>query len=132
MALLRLPYQRVGRTWQPIVPIGVNLTTGWQRLDVYVDSGATYSVLKAKIADRLGFDYRQGNRISLQVGDGSLIVVYLHNLEVQLGTERFICPMGFSAQFGVPFNVLGKTGIFDRFKICFQQRERTITFESGE
>ena len=108
MAMIRFPFQRIGGIWQPIVPIGIKLDSSWQRVDVYVDSGATYTILKARIAQRSGFDYRRANLVNLQVGDGSLIRVYIHNLEVQLGTERFICPVGFSDDLGVPFNVLGK------------------------
>lgn len=132
MAMIRFPFQRIGGIWQPIIPIGIKLDSSWQRVDVYVDSGATYTILKARIAERFGFDYRRANLVNLQVGDGSLIRVYIHNLEVQLGTERFICPIGFSDDLGVPFNVLGKMYVFDRFKVCFHQGERVITFEGGE
>lgn len=55
--------------------------------------------------------------------------IYLDDLEVQLGTERFVCPVGFSANLGVKFNVLGKTGIFDRFRVCFQEAQAVLTFE---
>lgn len=128
MTLIRFSYSKKGGIWQPIIPIGINLDNSWQRFDVYVDSGASYSILKARLALILGFDYRTGNRISLQVGDGSLILVYVHNLEVQLGAERFVCPIGFSDNLGVPFNVLGKMGIFERFKICFDQSQKVISF----
>ncbi|MBC6476095.1 MAG: hypothetical protein GDA48_27465 [Hormoscilla sp. GM102CHS1] len=69
-------------------------------------------------------------RISLQVGDGGLLQLYLHELEVQLGRERFRCPVGFYSRLGVKFNVLGKRRIFDRFKIGFQQDPGLLTFES--
>ena len=95
-----------------------------------MDSGSEYTILHAKIAERVGFNYHTGDRISLQVGDGSLLQIYLHELEVQLGRERFSCPVGFSPRPGVKFNVLGKRGVFDRFKICFQQDPGLITFES--
>ena len=131
MALIRFPYLRVQEAWQPVIPIGVRLGSDWQRFNAYVDSGATYSVFQAKLASQLGFDYRQGNRSSLRVGNGSLILIYLHELEVQLGTERFISPVAFSNDLGVSFNVLGKVGIFDKFKICFQQSQKVVTFESS-
>ncbi|MFB2922526.1 MULTISPECIES: hypothetical protein [Aerosakkonema] len=129
MTINRFPYQRLNGILQPVVAIGIKLETGWQRVDCYVDSGAAYSVFQAEIADKVGFDYRTGNRINLQVGTGSLMPIYLHDLEVQLGTERFICPVGFSANLGVKFNVLGKMGIFDRFRVCFQEAQAVLTFE---
>lgn len=130
MTLIRFQYQQVKGSWRPIISLGLKLQNKWYPFDFYVDSGSEYSILRAEIADIVGFNYRTGSRISLQVGDGSLIQVYLHELEVQLGKEKFSCPIGFSQQLGVDFNVLGKRGVFDRFKICFQQNPGLITFES--
>ncbi|MGK7900716.1 MAG: hypothetical protein AB4352_04750 [Hormoscilla sp.] len=130
MTQIRFQYQKVNGRLQPIISIGLKLQNKWYPFDFYVDSGSEYSILRSEIADIVGFNYRTGNRISLQVGDGSFILIYLHELEVQLGRERFTCPLGFSQQLGVDFNVLGKMGIFDRFKICFQQDPGLITFES--
>jgi len=65
----------------------------------------------------------------LQVGDGSFIPVYLHDLEMQLGAERFVSKVGFSDKLGVAFNLLGRRTVFDRFKICFLESERVLTFE---
>lgn len=101
----------------------------WQRLDPYVDSGATYTVLQSTIADQINFDYRSGQQISLQVGSGSPIRVFLHDLDVQLGAESFTSKIGFSDQMGIPLNILGKTGFFDRFTVYFSQPRKSLTFE---
>lgn len=129
MAKLRFRYKPFRREQSPIIPVGIKLGDAWQRVDCYVDSGATYTVLQAKLAERANFDYRSDQQIYLQVGSGSLIRVFLHDLEVQIGTERFINKIDFSDQMEIPLSVLGKVGIFDRFIICFNQSERTITFE---
>jgi predicted aspartyl protease len=121
----------------PLITIGVKFGTVWYPVEVYVDSGAAYTVLHAQIADGIGFDYRAGDRVYLQVGDGSFIPVYLHELEVQVGTQRFTAKVGFSEKLGVGFNpsagsghcLLGRAGIFERFKICFQESQRVLTFE---
>jgi len=101
----------------------------WYPVEVYVDSGAAYTILRAQIAEGIGFDYRKGEKIYAQVGDGSFIPVYLHNLEMQLGIERFIGKIGFSEKLGVGFNLLGRMGIFDRFKICLVEKEGILSFE---
>lgn len=113
----------------PLITIGVKIGTVWYPVEVYVDSGSAYTVLRAQIADGIGFDYRGGNRVYLQVGDGSFIPVYLHELEVQIGAERFTARVGFSEKLGVGLNLLGRAGIFERFKICFQESQRVLTFE---
>lgn len=113
----------------PLITIGIKMETVWYPVEVYIDSGSAYTVLRAQVADGVGFDYRTGNRIYLQVGDGSFIPVYLHNLEVQVGEERFTTQVGFSDRLGVSFNLFGRTGIFERFKICFQESQRVLTFD---
>lgn len=114
----------------PLITIGVKIEAVWYPVEVYVDSGSAYTVLRAQIADGIGFDYRTGNRVYLQVGDGSFVPVYLHQLEVQVGTDRLPVQVGFSEKLGVGFNLLGRAGVFERFRICFQESQRVLTFES--
>jgi hypothetical protein len=123
------PYKRVNGRFEPIISVGLQIQSVWQPLRMYVDSGAMYSVLKSRFADDLGFDYRQGERINLQVGSGGLMIVYLHELEMQIGGERFSCRVGFSNQLGVPFHVLGRVDVFERFKVCFREQQRLVTFD---
>lgn len=113
----------------PIITIGIRIENIWYPIEVYVDSGAMYTVFHSRIAEGVGFDYLTGERIYLQVGDGSFIPVYLHNLEMQLGAEQFTGKVGFSDKLGVAFNLLGRTSIFERFKICFLEKEGVLTFE---
>ena len=94
-------YKPFHRGLAPIITIGVKMEARWYPLEVYVDSGAFYTVLHARIAEGIGFDYRTGKRMYLQVGDGSFIPIYLHDLEIQLGTERVPVPVGFSEKLGV-------------------------------
>jgi len=113
----------------PLITIGVKIGDMWYPMEVYVDSGAAYTLLHAQIAEGVKFDYRSGKCTYLQVGDGSFIPVYLHDLQIQIGAEQFTATVGFSEKLGVGFNLLGRTGIFDRFKICFQESQRILTFE---
>jgi TPP-dependent trihydroxycyclohexane-1,2-dione (THcHDO) dehydratase len=71
-----------------------------------VDSGAVHTVLHAGIADGIGFKYQSGNSVYLQVGDGSFIPGYLHDLEMQIGSVRFTSKVGFSEKLGMGFNLL--------------------------
>lgn len=123
------PYKPVQGRWVPMVTIGVKLGNDWYPMELYVDSGAAYTLLRAQIAVGIGFNYRSGNRIYLQVGDGGFIPVYLHDFEMQIGTERFHAQVGFSDKLGVGFNLLGRASVFERFRICFQEAQRVLTFE---
>jgi predicted aspartyl protease len=104
----------------------------WHPVEAYVDTGATYSVFTAQVADRLGLSYRTGRKVYVQVGDGGFIPVYLHDLEIQIGKRRVVVPLGFSGKLGISFNLLGRTGIFEFFKVCFDERDFVVTFTQYE
>lgn len=110
--------------------VGIKLDETWYPIETYVDSGAAYTLLHAAIAKGVGFDYRVGRLTYLQVGDGNFIPTYLHELELQIGSERFVAQVGFSERLGVVFNLLGRHSVFSRFKICFQEQQRILTFET--
>ena len=116
----------------PLITIGVELGGKWYPIEAYVDTGSMYTILRAQIAQGLGFDYQAGERIYAQVGDGSFIPVFLHNLKIQLGEMRLTARVGFSDRLGVGFNLLGRTGVFDRFKVCFLESQGLLTFEAVE
>gem|GEM_PF-3327345 len=66
----------------------------------------------------------------LQAGDGGFIPVYLHDLELQIGPKRFLAKVGFAERLIVAFNLIGRYSIFTRFKICFQEQEPMLSFET--
>lgn len=131
MTITRFPYKKIRGIYQPIIPIGIQFDSRWLPLEVYIDSGAEYTVIEARIADSLDFNFRQGKRIYLKVGNGSFITVYLNRLNLQLGKTCLPCHIGFSDQLNVNYNILGKIDIFEKFKICFSQSKRVITFENN-
>ncbi len=132
MTTVRFPYKQIRGKVQPIIPIGMKLGETWKRFEAYVDSGATYTLIQAQQIDPAFLDFRTGERVAIQVGSGSTIAVYLHQIQLQLGTELLTCPVGISDQLGIRLNVLGKAGIFDRFHVCFRQSQRSLLFEKIE
>src|SRR5438034_4608998 len=87
--LVVFPYKFAGGRLSPIVSAGIRLNGQWQVAELYVDSGAFYTLLHATFAASFGFDYKKGRRILMQVGDGGMIPVYLHELPMQLGVIKF-------------------------------------------
>ena len=123
------PYKLIGGRWSPMISAGIRLRDAWQAVELFVDSGASYTILRGKVADETGFDYTQGRKIFVQVGDGTMIPVFLHHLTVQIGGKSFVAPIGFSAKLGVPFNLLGRLGVFEHFKICFHEKRKVVSFQ---
>ena len=122
-------YKLVAGRWSPMVSAGLNLGSVWQPVELFIDLGATYTILWPKLAQSLGFDWRAGRKLFLQVGDGSHIPVYLHRLGVQIGPTRFKATVAFSDKLGVGFHLLGRHDVFERFKICFHEKRRLVTFQ---
>jgi hypothetical protein len=113
-----------------MVSLGLWVAQAWRPVELYIDSGATYTILRAKVAEDVGFDYEQGRKVFVQVRDGALIPVFLHKLPLQIGGDRMEADVGFSAKLGVPFNLLGRYGVFEHFRICFHEKRRVVTFQT--
>lgn len=126
------PYLKHERYYIPSIPIGLWLGGTWQRVFAYVDTGAQYSVFDAAILVSFGLSYDNGQRMELTVGDGNILPVYLHRVKISVGDNHFFAPIGFSKNLKIGFNLLGRTGIFNRFDVLFSDSKRAVTFTSSE
>ena len=125
MPVIEFPYTRHRGYLMPIIPVSINGHKLW----VFVDSGATFSILTVDEAERIGIDWQSGGRQMIVVGDGSYIPTFFHDLVLQIGTSQITAPIGFSERLGVGFNLLGRTGVFDQFEVCFNDRACKVTFQ---
>jgi len=126
---MRFQYQQRHGKFLPIIPIKLKSVGGeWITFDAFVDSGASYTLFTAEIGEILGLDVENGEKIYVTVGDGSLITVYLHELEVKIGEKTFKATIGFSKQLGIGFNIIGRKDFFEKFKICFDERAKIVEF----
>lgn len=124
---MRFPYYQLGSDdFAPIITLKLLGQHGWVALEAYIDSGASFSIFHKDRAEILGIDHRKGKRVHLTVGDGGLLEIYLHKLQVDLANSRFLAVIGFSDQLGVGFNLLGRRTFFDRFQICFNDQKRFV------
>lgn len=124
---MRYSYREVSRgLFAPIINLQIWTGGRWVECDAYIDSGATYSIFHTDMAAILGLTYHQGRKVMIRVGDGKLIPVYLHKLPVQFAGQKFRAMIGFSESLGVGFNLLGRIDFFDRFRICFNDKEKVL------
>jgi len=125
MSVIEFPYTLHRGYLMPIIPITIQGHRTW----VFVDSGATFTILSVDDAHRIGIEWDRGKPQMIVVGDGSFIPTYFHNLVIQIDQWEITAPVGFSERLGVGFNLLGRTGIFDQFQVCFNDRTRKATFQ---
>jgi hypothetical protein len=123
------PYGLANGRLSPMVPAGLCIQGRWQVAELYVDSGAYYTLMHAQFATTFGLDFKKGRKVFVQVGDGSMIPLHLHKLPMQIGGKQFAATVGFSDRLGVRFNLLGRQGVFEHFRICFHEKRRMVTFQ---
>jgi hypothetical protein len=115
MPIIEFPYTLHKQYLMPIIPLLVEDHKLW----TFVDSGATFSIFSIDDARRIGIDWDKGRRQMIVVGDGSYIPTYFHDLQLKICDREITAPIGFSERLGVGFNILGRTGIFDKFQVYF-------------
>jgi len=125
VSIIEFPYTFHKGYMMPIIPISILNHRTW----VFVDSGATFTILNINDARRIGIDWQQGKQQMIAVGDGSFIPTYFHELSIKIGEWQIDAPIGFSERLGVGFNLLGRAGIFTEFQVCFNDKIRKITFQ---
>lgn len=124
MSPIEFPYALYKGYLMPIIPITIEGHKIW----AYVDSGAVFSILHISEAQRIGVDWQKGRLQMVVVGDGSFIPTYFQDLSLKIADWQLTAPVGFSERLGVGFNLLGRSGIFDQFQVCFNDKDRLTTF----
>jgi hypothetical protein len=96
----------------------------------YLDTGASFSVFNSEYCERLGLVLLSGKRVDIMVGDGGLIPVYLHELDIQIEDIKFKAKIGFSDRLGTGINILGREGVMDEFVICFDGKKKETLWKT--
>jgi predicted aspartyl protease len=113
----------------PIIPIVLRGKAETVELKAYIDTGASYCLFHADIAEIIGLNLEEGNPTEMVLGDGNVIIVYLHQVLVSIGGIEFTTFVGFSKGLGIRFNIIGRKGIFDKFIVSFNERGKEIEFK---
>lgn len=124
---MKFPYIPFEGKFLPIVPIKLK-GKEWVEFNVFVDTGASYSMFHPDRADILGINFRRGRKEYIKIGDGSFIAVYLHEILVSLAGEEFKAEIGFSENLGVGFDIMGRKDIFERFVVVFDEKGKFVEF----
>ena len=74
----------------------------------------------------LGLNIAEGRKKFMTVGDGSLITVYFYRIPVRFSETNFEADIGFSRQLGIGFDIIGRRDIFERFVICFDEKNKLV------
>ena len=117
------PYSSWQGQFLPLIP--VYISTVDFSIEALVDSGANISIFHSDIASRLNLKVRKGASLVL-TGVGGQIKVYIHRLELEIAGRRFIARVAFSEDFRVNLNILGRTDVFEQFRITFDEIRKQL------
>lgn len=126
LALSVFPYQTdpKGNTF-PLIPLSLLFAGKKKEFYALIDSGATISVFRAEVADALGINVERGKEIYLG-GVGGRIKGYTHILKIEIAGKNFRCPIVFSREYLVSFNLLGRESFFPKFRIVFEEKRQYV------
>ena len=121
------PYQKDTQGhYYPIINFLIYHKNGFERTSALIDSGATVSVFKEDLAEQLGITIESGKEIYLG-GVGGHIKGYIHKIKIEVAGKTFVCPIVFSREYLVSFNLLGRDAFFEQFKIIFEEKKNLLT-----
>lgn len=120
------PYKKDARgAFFPIIPLSFHFRNKGKRVFALIDSGATVSIFRSEVADALGVTIEDGKEIFLG-GVGGHIRGYIHNLNIEVARKSFVCPIVFSREYTVSFNLLGREAFFTQFAITFEEKKQRV------
>ena len=129
LLLSTFPYKTdaKGNTF-PVISLTFHFKNKKKDFFALIDSGASVSIFLAEVADALGIEIEKGEQLYLG-GVGGHIKGYLHRLKIEAVGKTFLCPVVFSHEYTVSFNLLGREAFFGQFKIIFEEKKNLLTLE---
>ena len=131
MASHRFDYSVFHDVKAPVIPVEFWGRGRWHKLWVYVDSGASFTILHTFEARRLGVKLKNCKRYLIVVAGDRKIPVFMKTLRMRMGRRSFPVEVGFCRALGGAFNLLGRKDVFENFEVCFDDRRETLTFRSS-
>lgn len=118
-----------GTILRPVADVSLKTKNGsWIEFHPYIDSGADVIMIPLSLGKLLGFEVNDESKIE-QIGGirGSVPVIYT-KAALKIGDQEILSQVGWALIEDVP-PLLGREGVFDAFRVIFDQKQRIITFE---
>jgi hypothetical protein len=123
----RFDYSIFHNAKAPVIPVEFWGDGRWQKVWVYVDSGASFTVLHTYEARRLGVNLLKCKKFWIVVAGDRRIPVYLKKMKIRIGRTKIASEVGFCV-LGGAFNLLGRKDVFEKFRVVFDDKRQTVTF----
>lgn len=98
------------------------------QVDFFVDSGADTTMIPLSFAEKLGFDSWSEEEIENASGaEGGTIPYFLRNVNMVIEDKKLNIKLACALHDNVP-SLLGREDIFDKFQVCFNDKEKKVRF----
>lgn len=127
------PYRReystlIGEIYRPTVIVYLQTKNKrWVGFTLYADSGADITLLPKSACKGLGYDWKAGESGYVGGITRGRIKVYVHEMNMKLGEEALKAKIAFAQTENVP-PLLGRTDVFDHFKVCYDNKQKETIF----
>jgi len=127
------PYRRehstlVGEIHRPVATVYLRSKDGrWVGFTLYADAGADITLLPKSACEGLGYVLEAGKEGHVGGITQGRIKVYVHEIGMKLGEKTFKAKIAFADTDMVP-PLLGRTDVFDHFKVCYDNRRKETVF----
>lgn len=121
-------YKFSNYNYYPIISVWLQKGKFKTNVGALIDSGASISIFGEDTANELSINIEKGEKRILG-GVGGRIVGYVHKIKVKIAGKSFICPVVFSREYKVSFNLLGRDTFFEKFKITFDEAKKSVILQ---
>ncbi len=126
---MEFPYKQIGNKFYPIIPLILTKGNLKEHTFALIDSGGEVSIFNVSVANKLGINFRATSDFRYMQGIVGKLLVYLHTIGIKINEKEIICKIGFSPDYHASFNLLGRQGFFENFKITFDEKNNKIFLE---
>lgn len=102
----------------------------WIKLRLYIDSGADITIIPLSFGRLLGLELKKEDIKQLTGVGGTSIPVVITEVEIKINDIVFPINIAWALEEDIP-PLLGRTGVFDKFVITFDQNKKIIIFDSN-
>jgi len=121
----KFPYVKFHGRSYPLIPVRLSKNRIHLNTFALLDSGASISVFRPEIAKALSIPLKKKGEIRLGTANGG-VNISLASIDIIVGNSNFKSKVGFSKEVGASFNIIGRQGFFDKFKICFNEMNQHV------
>lgn len=120
-----------GNIFRPIASVKFKSKENtWIKLRLYIDSGADITIIPLSFGRLLGLELKKEDIKQLTGVGGTSIPVVITEVEIKINDIVFPIDIAWALEEDIP-PLLGRTSVFDKFTITFDQTNKIIIFNSN-